>query len=296
VSEIEKQTIPVNMNDGARSAITVFSGRVHESAPVVLFVPALGVTAEFYEPFAIAGIEHGWISITADLRGNGQSSVRPSRQTDFGYHEMVTYDLPAYVSAVKREFPENPFFILGHSLGGQLSALCLSLNPEGVMGLILVTSCSVFFRGWDFPHNIGVLLGTQVIRLLAEIFGYFPGRKIGFGGVEARQVMRDWANEALTGRYSIANSHHDFETLLGQITIPVLAINFENDFLAPKKAADYLLRKMANAQLTQWNLTEGDLGPDRASHFQWVRNPEPLAAKIDEWMSYARVWFDAGGS
>jgi predicted alpha/beta hydrolase len=281
------------MKDGAQSAITIYSGEVDESSPVVLFVPALGVTAEFYEPFAVAGVEHGWVSVTSDLRGNGHSSMRPSRKSDFGYHEIVAYDLPAYVSAVKREFRDNPLFILGHSLGGQLSALYLSIIPEGVMGLILVTSCSVFFRGWKFPQNIGVLFGSQFVRILAELFGYFPGHRIGFGGMEARQVMRDWANEALTGRYRVANSAQDFEKLLGQITIPVLAINFENDFLAPKKAADYLIGKMPGARLTQWHLTKNDLGPDRASHFQWIRNPEPLATKIAEWMDQARVRFDA---
>jgi len=284
VSEASKKTLPVSVKDGAQSVVTVYSGRTNESSPVVLFVPALGVAAEFYEPFAVAATAHGWISATADLRGNGHSSIRPSRKTDFGYHEIVSCDLPAYVATVKQEFPENPLFILGHSLGGQLSALYLSTNPGGVTGLILLASCSVSFRGWDFPQNIRVLFGTQLIRLLAELLGYFPGRKIGFAGIEARQMMRDWAHEALTGRYRIANSGHDFETLLGHITLPVLAINFENDFLAPKKAADNLCRKLASAKLTRWYFAENDLGPDRMDHFQWVKNPEPLAARIDRWM------------
>jgi predicted alpha/beta hydrolase len=284
VPEIEKNTIPVSMGDGAQSAITIYSGRPDKSSPVVLCVPALGVAGEFYEPFCVAGIEHGWIGAISDLRGNGNSSVRPSRQTDFGYHEMIAYDLPAYIEALKREFPSNPFFILGHSLGGQLSALYLSMKPEGVTGLILLTSCSVFFCGWNFPRNIGVLFVTQFFRIAAELFGYFPGRKLGFGGIEARQVMRDWANEALTGRYRIANSSHNFETLLGKMKTPVLAINFDNDFFAPKKAADYLLRKLGSAPLTQWYLSEDDLGPKRVGHFQWARNPEPLATKIDEWI------------
>jgi predicted alpha/beta hydrolase len=284
VSAIEKKVLPVNMKDGAQSAVTIYSGKVDESSPVVLFVPAFGVTAEFYEPFAVACAEHGWVTVTADLRGNGHSSVRPSRKTDFGYHEIVSCDLPAYVTAVKREFPENPFFILGHSLGGQLSALYLSTNPGAVTGLILLTSCSVCFRGWDFPQNIGVLLGSQLFRLLAELFGYFPGRKIGFAGIEARQLMRDWGNEALTGRYRIANTGQDFEKLLGQITLPVLAVNFENDFLAPKKAADILCRKLEGARLTRWHFAEKELGPDRMDHFKWVKNPEPLASKINEWI------------
>lgn len=282
------------MKDGAQSAITIYTGNMDDSSPVVLFVPALGVTSDFYEPFAVAGTKRGWIGVTADLRGNGRSSVRPSRQTDFGYHEIVSYDLPAYVDAVKREFPENPFFILGHSLGGQLSTLYLSTEPEGVVGLILLTSCSVFFRGWSFPHNIGVLFGTQLFRMLAEIFGYFPGQRIGFAGIEARQVMRDWANEALTGRYKVANNHHNFEKRLSEITTPVLAINFEKDFLAPKKAADNLCRKMANARLTQWHLTENDLGPGRIGHFQWARNPEPLATKVDEWIRHVPIRSNAG--
>src|SRR4030042_6244205 len=79
VSDVNKTTLPVKMRDGVQSVVTIYTGAANELSPVVLFIPALGVTADFYEPFAVTCAGHGWIGVTADLRGNGRSSIRPSR-------------------------------------------------------------------------------------------------------------------------------------------------------------------------------------------------------------------------
>ena len=131
-------------------------------------MPAMGVRAAFYEPLALNLGENGINAVTADLRGLGASSVRVGRGTDFGYHDMLALDWPAVVDAVRSRFPRSRIFLLGHSLGGQLNALYASVHPQTVDGLILVASCSVFYRGWPFPGNYGIWLGTQSAMLLAE--------------------------------------------------------------------------------------------------------------------------------
>ena len=265
--------------DGATSVITVFAGDFSPDSPVLICMPAMGVPAKFYEPLASPVLEEGWHLVTADLRGNGLSSVRASREVSFGYHEMVTFDWPAVVEKVKALFPGAPLYLLGHSLGGQLSTLYLAANPGACSGLIVVATPSVYFGGWDFPLNLGVLAGTQLACAIAGILGYFPGRKIGFGGAEARGVIRDWAHTGRTGRYEPAGSPVDFESLLGEMELPVLSISFEEDLLAPERAVANLCTKMKKCRITHHLMKDEDLG-----HFQWVRNPQPVIEKIRQWL------------
>jgi predicted alpha/beta hydrolase len=284
MATFHKEQIPLEMGDGTRSEITLLKTKSNNLSPVLICFPAMGVSAKFYYPLALRLAQRGWNVVTADLRGNGHSSVRASKQNNFGYHEMLTYDWPVIVSHARSLFPNHPLLLLGHSLGGQLSALYSSIQLNEINGLILIAACSVFYKGWDFPRNLGVLTGTQLARAIANIMGYFPGERIGFAGIESRQVIGDWASNARTGRYDIANSPHCFEELLDKVTIPVLAISFEDDGLAPKRAVQNLCQKIGRAQLTQVELGSND-GEKNIDHFNWLRRPEPVVAEIEDWFN-----------
>ncbi len=279
----EISTQPLRMGDGTRSAITIFT---HDAAaPVVICTPAMGVRASFYEPLALNLCARGLNVVTADLRGMGASSVKVGRGTDFGYHEMLTHDWPSVVDAVGRQFPDTRIFLMGHSLGGQLNVLYTSLNAPKITGLVLVASCSVFYKGWPFPASIGILLGTQSARALCALLGYFPGRLIGFGGTAARTVIRDWARNARTGRYDLTHSPHDFEARLKQLRRPVLAVSIAGDGFAPPRALDNLCRKFSGAPLARWHVRPGELAPVGMDHFGWVRHSGPIAARVAEWVA-----------
>ncbi|MFA7464266.1 MAG: alpha/beta fold hydrolase [Syntrophales bacterium] len=278
--EAAAEVIPVRMEDGTSSSITVYiPEKCGKDAPVFICMPAMGIAARYYEPLAAPFAEKGWILVTADLRGLGFSSVRVSAATDFGYHEMVMYDWPAIASAVRTRFAGNPVFFLGHSMGGQLSCLFLSACPEAGDGLVLVAAPSVYYRGWNFPQSWGVLAGTAIAKRLAVFLGYFPGKKLGFGQTEAKTMIRDWANQARTGLYRPAKSPLDFESLLAALEKPVLAFSFKGDFLAPRRSVRNLCAKMSRDRITHIHLDAEGL-----DHFNWVRNSRPVRDHIGQWL------------
>jgi predicted alpha/beta hydrolase len=49
---------------------------------------------------------------------------------------------------------------------------------------------------------------------LSRLLGYFPGRVIGFGGREARTVMKDWTHNLKTGSYKLTTSIFDYDSAL----------------------------------------------------------------------------------
>ena len=276
---MQQEQIDITAADGASSRITVFTADHAPGAPVLVCMPAMGTAARFYEPLAEPIVREGWRFVTADLRGVGLSAVRVKRGVGFGYREMVESDWPAVVQKARALFPGAPVYLLGHSLGGQLSCLYLAANPEAVAGLILVAAPSVHWRGWDAPLSAGVLAGTQTACAVAKVLGHFPGRKLGFGGTESRGVIRDWARQARTGRYEPRGTSIDYERLLAELEAPVLAFSFEDDLLSPPRAVGNLLAKMRRARITHVTLADDALG-----HFRWVRKPDALVEKIREWL------------
>jgi predicted alpha/beta hydrolase len=114
--------------------------------------------------------------------------------------------------------------------------------------------------------------------------GYFPGRQLGFGGREARGVIRDWSRQALTGKYRPAGERRDVERLLGLLKGEVLVFTIEGDRFAPVKAVDNLCAKLAGSAIRHEHILPRDYGIETMDHFNWVKNPGPFIGKIKEWL------------
>ncbi len=81
----------------------------------------------------------GFASLAYDQRGFGASG---GRRTDVDHYEAYLSDLKAMLHLIREASPEKPTFLLGHSLGGLISAtFCIDFPrrdfPEGISGLIL---------------------------------------------------------------------------------------------------------------------------------------------------------------
>jgi predicted alpha/beta hydrolase len=280
--EVEK--LRVTTGDGHSFELSLHPVDDRHRGPFVICTPAMGVEARYYEPLVRALNREGLGAALTDLRGLGLSSMRPSRRVDFGYNEIISRDIPAILEALEAKFPGAEFFLLGHSLGGQVSSLYAGLRPDSVAGLVLVATCSVFYRGWAFPTSLGVLMFEQFAYLVARILGYYPGNLFRFGGREARTLMGDWSRQGRTGEYRVTGNPNNFEHLLSTMKVPVLSISFSDDKLAPLKAVEHLLNKMRNSDVEHRRLAPEDVGLDRLGHFGWVKNAEVIAPIVAEWI------------
>ncbi|MFJ9801011.1 alpha/beta hydrolase family protein [Streptomyces wuyuanensis] len=262
-------------------------GRVTEPAgeplAVVLLWPALGVTASYYDPFCSELAERGIAVVAADLRGQGASRPRAGRSSRDGYQDLAALDWPAMVAAVRERFPSVPLHLLGHSIGGQASVLYAAREPKGVDGLLFVAAGSVDHRGFPGIHGMRILLSTQLVALIGTVWGYFPGHRLGFGGRQPARRMRDWARICRTGRFRPSGADVDYEALLPQVRLPVLAISVEGDDLAPVTAVDRLCAKLPGASVDRWHYAPAE-GP-APGHIRWARSGADLAARIHTWIT-----------
>ena len=251
----------------------------------------MGVPARKYIPLAESLNEQGMISALFELRGIDSSSVRASKENNFGYHEILNIDLPEAISFIKAQYPENPVYLLGHSLGGQLAMLYMSINPQQITGLIGVATGTPLYRGWRFPYNLGIWFMSKALPLIAKIVGHFPGRKFGFGGREGKQLVKDWAHSVVTGNYLAAgfydqdNKPFHFESKIQALAKQALLITIDKDTLAPQASIKNLGDKLARSDVTYHHLEGDDFNFDSLGHFNWMKEPAPIVKKIKHWIN-----------
>lgn len=269
VTGTQRQVIRPGVEADLQSVRPAGSTRGH-----LLWLPALGVAARHYRPFAEDLAGHGIAVWLHEWRGNGSSSVRASRRCNWGYAELLQEDIPASLRAVADAAGSTPVWLGGHSLGGQLAILRAALGADGVHGLALVGSGIPWWRA--FPERTKLALAAVLVPAVAAVIGHFPGRRIGFGGREARGVMADWGQVARHGRYRVAGIDTDLDHACLGLSLPITAIAFADDWFAPRSALDALLAKAPAAPYRVWMLTAGELAVP-ADHFAWMKAPHAVA-------------------
>ena len=110
-------------------------------------------------------------------------------------------------------------------------------------------------------------LGLRTVRAINQVLRFFPGDKLGFGGRQPFNMMLDWTQEALTGKYRVKGDPADYDHELEQLTVP---------------GADGLLEggcagSPAQRGLSRQKLTPGPGGPDRAPRRRTAR-PTTISA------------------
>lgn len=276
--------VHVDAGDGTRFGVLVAEPAAPATAGL-LFVPAMGVTARHYGEFARALAAQGVLVAVHELRGGGSSSVRASRRSDWGYAELLDRDLPASLAALRREFPSVAWFAGGHSLGAQLAALHAARCPAELRGMVIVASGSPYWRAFPHWQRPLVRLVFAWFRGLSALLGYFPGRRVGFAGTEARSVIRDWTRSGQHGNYRPDRVAADLEAALAAFPGLVFALRNAHDRFVPRASLDWLLGKLGAARVTRLELATSDYGSGRADHFSWMKDPGPVAERLAAWIA-----------
>jgi predicted alpha/beta hydrolase len=271
--------IPVRADDGHRFAVRLVPGDA--GAPGLLFLPALGVPAEKYDRFATALAARGIGVAVPDWRGIGTSDRRAARGSDWGYPDLIQRDLPAVRAALARH-PARAWAIGGHSLGGQIAAMVAALSPADYSALVLVATGVPDARTFSGARRLGVRLFAGAIPWLTRAFGYFPGQRLRWAGLEAATLMRHWAATVPRGDYD-AVGIAGMEARLRALDLPAIGVRFTHDTLAPEASLAALLGKLGTGERALEVFDHARLG-DTPDHFRWLKSPAAPADCIADWL------------
>ncbi|MBU8974920.1 MULTISPECIES: alpha/beta fold hydrolase [unclassified Lysobacter] len=245
----------------------------------LLWLPAMGIGAKHYLPFAEALARRGVAVFLHEWRGAGSSSLRAGRGSDWGYRELLTLDIPASEALVAQHAPDTPRILGGHSLGGQLACCRLGLSPESAQRLWLVGSGAPYWRAFPLRTACWLPFVYRFLAWLAQFHGALPGRRIGFGGQEARGVIHDWSRTGLSGRYAAQGVDLDLEAAMAALTLDVRAVVLAQDWLGPPSSLDFLLSKLRRANARIDVLSASALGA-RADHYAWMKQPDAVVEAL----------------
>jgi predicted alpha/beta hydrolase len=273
----DERTVPVESSDGHRfELIDVGSS----GDPALLFLPGMGISARNLIPFGRALADRGLRLMIHEWRGNGSSSLRARRGVDWGYDELLDHDLPAALTAARAASGPSRLWLGGHSLGAQLACLAAArASGPSIDGVVIVAGGAPYWR--RFPRSIryGLLGMLHLLPAIARAVGYYPGRRLGFAGTEARRLMIDWAQTGRTGRYAWGRPERDEAPALAALGLPIHAIAMEHDWWVPAASTAWLLGKMPRARVTHETITADEAGR-RVDHFSWMRDPQSTARAV----------------
>ncbi|MDF3311106.1 alpha/beta fold hydrolase [Rhodococcus sp. T2V] len=275
------ESVAVTTPDGVTFRVRVLPS-ARPDAPLVLILPAMAMKAKHYLALGKAFHAQGLSVALTDLRAQGESRPALRDGNDFGYREMLEVDLPAIVAALRQRFPHAPLHLFGHSLGGQLALLFAAARPTAATSVTVIGTGTVFWRAFGPRRWVEALTSIQWIGLVSRVKGYWPGGVL-IPGAMAGGVMIDWSKHSLTSRYRPKGASVDYDTLLAEMTVPVLAVSLEHDRLGPKSNVDFLVSRMPAAAVTQWHV-EGDSPVVHRDHFEWLKDSPVVAQRVAEWI------------
>jgi len=244
--------------DGARLSSRVYEPDSPDHGSVVIG-GAMGVRQDYYAPFAQWLATQGWRVTTFDYRGSGESG--PSGRALKGFKADLfdwTRDYEAAIDHAHAALPEQPLYLLGHSLGAQLPGLLN--NQHKVSGMLSVAAGSGYWRE-NAPQlkRIVPYFWFVLVPIATRLFGYFPGKRLRKVGDLPAGVIMQWRKWCLSPRYSVSAEGEAVRQAYASARFPVHALSITDDELMTLRGTHSLIGLYENAPSEVQRIAPGDV-------------------------------------
>jgi len=266
---MQKQSIHAH---GAQLALRVYEPAGAARASVVIG-GAMGVRQDFYAPFAQWLAARGFRVTSFDYRGSGDSLPDTPGGTLRGFKADLhdwTRDYEAVIDAAWAVLPDQPLYLLGHSLGAQLPGLLRNQNK--VDGLLSIAAGSGYWRDNAPRLRRTVPYFWHVLVPLATwLCGYFPGRRLRKVGDLPAGVILQWRKWCLDPLYSLGAGGEAARRSYGAVRFPVLALSITDDEMMTLRGTNTLVGFYANAPRRVERIAPAEVPTRRIGHFGFFR-------------------------
>jgi pimeloyl-ACP methyl ester carboxylesterase len=143
---------------------------------------------------------------------------------------------------------EEPFDLVGYSLGGWIAARYATWFPERLRSLTLITPAGMPIPGKAPVADMFLMSAEQ---LFGTLFNDFTNAMEVFVNLEDIDVMVHLYEEASATANLVWERRSDpkLEHRLKRVTCPTLVVGAENDRLIPDEACDLYAQKIPNARV-----------------------------------------------
>lgn len=266
--------------------------------PVVIINPATSVRCRYYSRFAAFLYAHGFDVLIYDYRGIGESRPASLRGFEAGWIDWGRLDFEAALQYVTDAFPGQPIQVVAHSVGGFLIGLAPSSHK--VSRVFTMGAQYAYWRDYAPHKRARMFLKWHVVMpALAGLFGYFPGRRLGWLEDTPRGVVRDWTARhprfedtwSRGSRILPAAERRELVERFAAMGGETLAVSLSDDEFGTVAAIRRLLGYYRNSPRIHLHLTPEAIGEETVGHFAFFhsRFEDSLWKLPLEWLRHGRL-------
>lgn len=266
-----REELEVHCTDGAR-LMAVVEEPADGAEPIGTFVLAHAMFARkstFGRGVSALLTRRGYRTVAFDFRGHGESKP-PRGGEDFGYDDLVRFDLPAVVECARARAEGVPLFVLGHSLGGHVALASATTGAARIDGFVLV-AVNVWVGDGSRRRAVMERVVAEAGLRLVDRVGRAPARALRLGSDdEPRRYMSDVLGFARTRTWRSADGKDDYRAGLARVTAPIAVVASDGDRLVcPPLLASRFVRG-AGGPVEIVRVRRGDDGGPPPGHMQLV--------------------------
>ncbi|NTV71385.1 MAG: alpha/beta fold hydrolase [Azonexaceae bacterium] len=272
--------------------------------PVVIINPATSVQSRYYSRFADFLHAHGFNVITYDYRGIGGSKPESMRGFNANWLDWGSKDFEGVLRFAGTCFKGHAIHIAAHSVGGFLVGMAPSNHV--IQRIFTMGSQFAYWRDYAKHKRIAMYLRWHIVMpTLTAIFGYFPGKRLGWLEDTPSGVVRDWVSpeprfEDMYKSGPQALSKEERKNLVqtfARVTAPTLALSMADDEFGTIPAIHRLLGYYKNSTSTHLRIEPDAIGQPSIGHFAFfnARYADSLWRIPLAWLRDARVTDEVPG-
>ncbi|WP_213737678.1 alpha/beta fold hydrolase [Bradyrhizobium sp. dw_411] len=268
-----------------------------DTRPVVIINPATSVRCRYYFRFANFLFQNGFDVVAYDYRGIGESRPSMLRNFDACWLDWGALDFEAVLLHTASSFADQPIHVVAHSIGG----FVLGLAPSNhLVQRIFTMGAQYAYRGDYAAHKKLRLIAKWHVAmpLLTLLFGYFPGKKLGWLEDTPGGVVRDWifsrARFEDTWRGRASARYADKRVLVDQfseVTAPILAVSMTDDEFGTVPAVERLLNYFSSSARSHLRISPESISEAAIGHFDFFnsRLEQKLWHIPLDWLKFGKV-------
>jgi predicted alpha/beta hydrolase len=246
--------------------------------PVVIINPATSVRCRYYFRFASFLFQNGFDVVAYDYRGIGESRPSTLRHFDACWLDWGALDFEAVLRHTASSFADQPIHVVAHSIGGFV--LGLAASNHLVQRIFTMGAQYAYQSDYADHKKVGMIAKWHVaMPLLTLLFGYFPGKKLGWLEDTPKGVVRDWifSRERFedTWRGRAAARYADKQALVHRfsaVTAPILAVSMTDDEFGTVPAVERLLNYFGASSRTHLRISPESVSEASIGHFDFFNS------------------------
>ena len=235
---IHTTEVAIPARDGYSLGGTVYRSE-KDARAVVIINSATAVPRRFYRHYATALAEASFDVLCYDYRGTGGSRPESLRGFVASVSDWALLDMAGVVDWAQAEFSPDRLFMIGHSVGGQVTGLLD--NSDVIDAMITVSAQSGYWRlqGAEQKWLVGINV-YLTLPLLVSTLGYVPWSWIGSAEDLPRGVALQWSRWCRDRNYLLGDHSLPLERFK-RFVAPVLAYSIEDDKWGTRRAVDAMM-------------------------------------------------------